>query len=227
MKIQICNEIYNHEHIVFGAEHYNPLGIVRSLGEYGIKPIGIFVKNDRKIASKSKYLKECFYVDSIQDGYNLLMAKFAHLEKKPFVYLSDDKSVSLFDNKYNALKDNFYFFNAKEAGGINKYLDKYTQCQLAEKCGIPIAKTWVVSKNEYPDDLVYPIMTKASISTIDNWKSDVFICNNKDDLEEAYNKIKSKRIVLQQYIKKKNELCLDGYVTCGGGYYKCNNCLDV
>ena len=33
-------------YIIFGFEHYNPLGIARSLGESGIKPIGIIIKNN-------------------------------------------------------------------------------------------------------------------------------------------------------------------------------------
>ncbi len=45
-------------YIVFGFEHYNPLGIVRSLGENGINSIGIIIRNERKITSKSKYLKK-------------------------------------------------------------------------------------------------------------------------------------------------------------------------
>lgn len=35
------------EFIVLCGEHYNPLGIIRSLGEAGIKPIAIVKKNAR------------------------------------------------------------------------------------------------------------------------------------------------------------------------------------
>ena len=44
-------DIRNYTHIVFGFEHYNPLGIVRSLGEKGIRPIGIIIKGKIIIAS--------------------------------------------------------------------------------------------------------------------------------------------------------------------------------
>ena len=33
------HEVYKHKHICLVEDHYNPLGIVRSLGEEGIKPI--------------------------------------------------------------------------------------------------------------------------------------------------------------------------------------------
>ena len=50
---------------------------------------------------------------------------------------------------------------------------------------------------------------KAAISTIGDWKKDVFICNNQEELEEAYKHIRSSRVMLQKYIHKKNELALE------------------
>lgn len=49
------NMVTNHKCIVFAEEHYNPLGVIRSLGESGIKSIGIFINSKEKLASKSKY----------------------------------------------------------------------------------------------------------------------------------------------------------------------------
>lgn len=36
--------VTEHICIVFAEEHYNPLGVVRSLGENGIRPVGILSK---------------------------------------------------------------------------------------------------------------------------------------------------------------------------------------
>ena len=45
------------EYIVFsGREHYNSLGIVRTLGESGIEPIYVVVKGGPVFVSKSKYI---------------------------------------------------------------------------------------------------------------------------------------------------------------------------
>lgn len=60
------------EYIVFGSEHYNPLGIIRSLGEAGISPIAVIVRSNRPFASKSKYIKKLHLVDSIVEGYTLI-----------------------------------------------------------------------------------------------------------------------------------------------------------
>ena len=39
------NCLKEHEFIVFALDHYNPLGVVRSLGEAGVNPILIAVKH--------------------------------------------------------------------------------------------------------------------------------------------------------------------------------------
>lgn len=44
MNQQVRNELLNHEFIVIGYEHYNPLGVIRSLGENNIKPYLIITK---------------------------------------------------------------------------------------------------------------------------------------------------------------------------------------
>lgn len=38
----------------------------------------------------------------------------------------------------------------------------------------------------------------------------MIICHNENELIEAYKVIRSEKILLQKYIKKKNELCMEG-----------------
>lgn len=40
--------------VLVTKEHYNPLGIVRTLGESGISPIVVAVKGDLKFVGQSK-----------------------------------------------------------------------------------------------------------------------------------------------------------------------------
>lgn len=63
MKIRILknknmNNRYNgHVCIVFALEHYNPLNMIRALGENGVNPVYVSVKRRYEVATKSKYLK--------------------------------------------------------------------------------------------------------------------------------------------------------------------------
>lgn len=195
-------------YIVFGFEHYNPLGIVRSLGENGIKPIGIIIRNSRKITSKSRYFEKIFFVNSIEEGYRLLKNEFK--EGKNFIFTSDDQIENYLDKHYEELKDRFIFFNAGKNGRVAYYQDKYNILKMAEKHGIPYLKSWTVMRGEIPKDVEYPIITKAIMPTLDNWKGDMIICHDEEELIEAYKSIRSEKILLQKYIIKKNELCMEG-----------------
>lgn len=93
---------------------------------------------------------------------------------------------------------------------VYDYQNKYNILKMAEKHGIPYLKTWTVKKGEIPTDIQYPIITKAIISTLDNWKDDMIICRSETELREAYKVIRSDTILLQKYIVKKNELCMEG-----------------
>ena len=196
------------KYIIFGFEHYNPLGIARSLGENGINPYGIIIKNSRKITSKSKDFKQVFFVNSIEEGYNLLKSRFT--DDQNFIFSSDDQVEFFLDEHYDELQDRFIFFNAGQKGRVAYFQNKYNILKMAEKHGIPFLKTWTVDKGEIPEDIQYPIITKAIISTLDNWKGDMIICHNENDLRNAYKVIRSPKVLLQKYIVKKNELCMEG-----------------
>jgi len=43
------------------------------------------------------------------------------------------------------------------------------------------------------------------------WKGVVFICQNEEELKDAYTKIKSPKLCLQEYIYKKGEFCMEGF----------------
>lgn len=208
----MSDEILNYRHIVFGVEHYNPLGLIRSLGEYGIRPIFIVINDGsvRPFASKSKYISDIYPVASIEEGYHLLLQKTFD-NKKCFLYTADDQTESYLDCHYEALNEKYYFFNAGASGVITRFMDKKAILDCAERHGFNVLKAQIVQRGgEIPDDIEYPVITKAITPTIGNWKADSHICNDEDELRSAYNNIQSQNVLIQKYIRKKNELCLDG-----------------
>ena len=50
------NQYNGHLCIVFALEHYNPLNMIRALGENGINPVYVSVKRRYEVATKSKYI---------------------------------------------------------------------------------------------------------------------------------------------------------------------------
>ena len=206
--------------IVFGGDNYNTLGMIRTLGEKKLAFQAIIVRNHFVIASKSKYLKhkQVSVVTSVEDGYEILLDWGRNIKGKAFILVEGDYLTGYLDRHYDELSDKFIWNNAGKQGKLSKYLNKQAQIELVRECGINVPTSLIVSKGDIPDNIEYPIITKAVSSEIAAWKSEVHICNNEDELRGAYKKIKSDKVILQRYIKKKNELCLDGYSVAGGKY---------
>ena len=213
-------ELKKHKFIVLCYEHYTPLGIIRSLGESGINPIAIVVRNKtNKIASKSKYLQKVYFVENTNQQYELLLKTFGQEIYKPFVYPCDDNITTICDQHYDELKDKFYISNASTIGRITFYQNKNNINQLAIKYGLNVAKTWITKRGIIPDDIAYPVMTKTIASTVGAWKEDYYVCNSEKELLNAYSKIKGNDLLLQQYINKKTEIALDGVCVNNGKQY--------
>ena len=216
------NNSYNgHLVIVFALEHYNPLNMIRAFGEQGINPVYISVKRRYEVATKSKYISKLHRVDSVEDGFLLLINQYGRLSeetgKKPYILFSDDKSVGYFDLHFEEWKDKFITYNAGRNGRINEFMDKYEIQQCAKRHGFNVLDSYVIKKGDpVPDGLWYPIITKDISPNLGSWKSDVFICQNKQELVEALEKITCPLIMLQHFVDKQNEMALEGYTINNG-----------
>ena len=208
----LLEEIKDHKHICFCIDNYTTLGLIRSLGEAGIMPIIILHKrNPIHLVVHSKYAKKYFIVESLEEGLNLILSNYGNEEKKPFIHCTDDWVESYLDENFDILKDKFIFYGGDRKGVITECMDKNVINQIAESCGCNVPKSEVVKNGILPTSLTYPVITKGLLSIKGGWKSDVHICRNEDELLNAFNNIKSEKILVCEYIEKKNELCLDGF----------------
>lgn len=215
------NQFNGHLVIVFALEHYNPLNMIRAFGEQGINPVYISVKRRYEVATKSKYISKLHCVDSVEDGFLLLINQYGGLSeetgKKPYILFSDDKSVGYFDLHFEEWKDKFITYNAGCNGRINEFMDKYEIQQCAKRHGFNVLDSYVIKKGDpVPDGLWYPIITKDISPNLGSWKSDVFICQNKQELVEALEKITCPLVMLQHFVDKQNEMALEGYTIKNG-----------
>jgi D-aspartate ligase len=205
-------------HIVFGVEHYNPLGMIRSLGESGIHPIYIAIPGRVAVASCSKYIAKCHRVKDYMEGCKLLLEKYGNYpsDNLPIVMTTDDEIVGYMDEHYEDFAGKFIFFNAGRSGKVTEYMDKYNILTLAKENGFQILPSKAVPRGVIPDDVPYPVITKSIAPNVGGWKSDVFICKNEEELKVAYEKIQSPTVLVQQYLDKKDELALEGFSIAHG-----------
>lgn len=210
------DNIRNHKFIVFCVDHYNPLGICRSLGEEGVEPVVVLVGNSPSLINHCRYVKVLHLVKAQDEGLNLIVEKYGSEPLKPFLLTGSDDITELLDQHYDELINKFYFFNCGSKGATAHFMDKEVICDVAQKCGIDKPKGEILKRGELPKNLNYPIITKVTMSIKGGWKKDVHICQNDDELVDAWKTIMADEILAQEYIVKKNELCIDGFSINGG-----------
>lgn len=204
------SNIKEHKHILLCGDNFNSLGLVRSLGEKGCGVYVIVFGNKPHLVNRSRYTVSCDVVDTIEDGYNLLIEKYGNEPLKPFLYCGSDNVVKLLDEKFDVLKDKFFLFHGREAGSISKAMDKMEILNIARRAGLKILESRKVAKGIIPEGLEYPVITKAVSPAQYNWKADMIICHDEAELKKAYERIVSNEVLVQKYLCKKNELAFNG-----------------
>lgn len=203
-------DLNNIEVIVFGQHCWNTLGQIRSFGDFGVNSHVIWIENDDFTPKGSKYVRTFHSCLTFEEGFNYLINTFNNSNKKYIVSTDSDRVVQLLNENYNKLKDQYFFFNAGEQCRLSKYMSKKNQLLIAEKFGLNVPKTEFVKNGELSPGLDFPIFTKSKDSFSFNWKKNCYICKNIEDLKKAYEQIPDEELILQKYIKKDNEVAIEG-----------------
>ena len=209
-------EVFLHKHIVLSGDNFNALSLIRSLGEVGIHPIVIVAQEGHvPLIEKSKFISVIHQTDSIEESFKVLLT-YGDDCLKPFIYTSDDNHQSFLDENYDVLKDQFFFFNCGESGRVTHLMNKAVLCDLAEECGFHVPARELVDRGTLPHNIRYPVYTKTLTPYQYGWKLDAGIYNTPEELADAYGHMVSKQFLLQEYIKKKDELEIHGFSINGG-----------
>lgn len=211
------DSVKEHKFIIFCGHSINALGIIRSLHQVQIDPIAIFIRNaEVNYVECSRFIGKKHYVDDSMQGLELLLLEYGSEEYPPFVFTADDYHTMLLDQNYEKLAGRFYFFNCGESMRLTSFQYKDEQCRAAKEAGFVVPAWEVVEKGAFPKTLCYPVITKSISSNEGGWKKDVFVCNNEEELDNAYKKITASRLLLEEYVQKKCEITLHGFSVNAG-----------
>ncbi len=230
--------------IVFGCNHQNMLGLVRSLGEKGIHAHCVLLKSKDGMVFSSKYPSAKVWVESPEAGLDYIVKKYSSETVKPILLSSDDMTETLFDKNASALREHFIVPASLEDGRLTKLMDKQNIGALARKHGFVTPAMCVVKKGEQlPGGLSFPVFTK-SVKSIDGGKNEERKCCDATELEKALEESRSGELLVQQFIDKMDEIDLIGFVANGevfmpyiqhqmrfsdhayGGYHKFDKVVD-
>lgn len=201
--------------IIIGGNHHNTLGVIRSLGQKGLKSFVVILSNgSTSFVLKSKYVQQGFIVESCDKIIDLLLNKFKTKNYKHILIACNDTVSSLIDQNRNLLEPYFIVPGCKQEGLVTFFMDKNRMCQRAVEFGLNVPQTHVLSKYSIYNglDIPYPCIIKP-LESRGTSKSDICLCYNQQELS---NKLSAKDVLVQQYIDKQFEFQFIGCSLNGG-----------
>lgn len=201
--------------VVLGGNHQNPLGVIRALGERGIRPDVIINASCRSsFVLKSKYVNRGWICPTDGDVLDCLMSNFHYSADKAVVIACSDNMASLLSNNYERLSPLFHLPVMEGQGALGQWVDKAYMDHVACRMGFNVPKSWIVNKKEIPDDIIFPCVTK-SLTSVGYGKSEFARCDTKEELQEFMrNHIHSEEILVQQFVESDFEF---QYLGCSLG----------
>lgn len=208
-------ELGKHKIVLIGLEHYNPLGILRSFGEMGMKIDFVGIDYHVPVASACMYINELHQVKSIPEAYDVVLKNYGKVYEetgvKPILLFSDDDVYSIFDKNIEELQEIFITPNAGKNGRVIEFMEKDKIQECAKRHGLPVIGSYVIKPGDVPDGLKYPVITKAISPLAGAWKGDFHICESEKELRENMATINAEKCMIQPYIEKKTEIQYEGF----------------
>lgn len=204
--------------IVFGGDHHNTLGVIRSLGEKGIKPYVYISSKDVKssFVLKSRYIEKGWMFKSEEECLQDIVRNFESPQNKSIIICTSDAAASHIDLNFDSLSQNFFIPNCGKQGEMTRLMNKEMMNDIAELEGLNVARTWHTYLNDIQSEVEYPCITKP-LESIAGSKSDIQICNNYQELNNYLAKNRQKcKLLIQKYIEKDFEFQLIGCSLNGG-----------
>ncbi|MBU2497159.1 MAG: hypothetical protein KJ767_03825 [Nanoarchaeota archaeon] len=184
--------------IVLGLYEGNGLGVTRSLGYEKIPIIGFNKKGLFPHASYSKYMQASYFVDNESELIEKLMETGMQQEEKGVLFATGDDYV-LFCQDYSEDLQKYYHVPLVKEKNLHNLLEKKSNLKIGQESGFKIPESQYLSE---PLKLEDKIIAKP-LSSVGTSKQDIFIFDNKYEIEKAKDKLirKYKDMLLMQYIE--------------------------
>ena len=217
--------------IVIGQNYNTSLGLIKSVGEGGIKCATVKFRRSRSLLKTliqalfspdlcSKHVSRWVIIPKEPEETLIsgLIANFGDKSNKKIILPADDYCAFVLDKNYVLLSDYFYVPHITNRNySLAYYMDKQNQKNTAEKCGINVSKTWSVNIKRgenvlIPKGVVYPCITKPQ-SSIGLPKSYIQKCNNTNELQLLLNHIADEascEILIEEFIEIEEEFTIPG-----------------
>jgi D-aspartate ligase len=148
------------------------LGVIRSLGQNGLRVIGIdFKSNIGRISRYAKFFKCPHPLHAESEFIEWIRSNFSDNHRVPLFITQDDFLEVISRNR--KFMSEYFIFNMIDHSPMELIADKYQQSQLAYNAGIAIPNTWLVNElsdlMHIQDEVSYPVIIKGR--DVNTWRN--------------------------------------------------------
>ena len=192
--------------VVISDDHYNGLGMVRSLGLLSQEIVLILLSEEKTFINLSKYVNECIKISHTKEMLIKTIHHFieTNIDCEIVFYPVNDFAAQVLDSIHESFPHNVICPNAN--GELYKYSDKLFTKTIAREVGIsvPYGELLELSLNVETELNLkkYPVIIKP-VKSIEGAKSHIKTANDKEELRVVINQYKSlgyKRALIEEYI---------------------------
>lgn len=190
--------------MVIGDDHYNTLGVVRSLGEAGFFVALVLLSEHAVCVTKSRWVSECLIASDKEMVYEAIVDICSRTQGDVGVIPTSDTAALIVSGFLNKLPSNCIAPGVK--GDLMALEDKSFAKEIACSCGLDTVSGYVVRSEEEGmrviADLQFPVIIKPVVS-VEGKKADITIAASKEELSLCLKSFFSggyDRVMVEQYI---------------------------
>lgn len=200
--------------IVIGGDHHNTLGVIRGLGERGVKSELILITSSKMtFVNYSRYVSSCTKLAVDSSIVETLLTQYKDETEKPVVICCSDSSSGVIDENRNKLTPYFLLPGAEEQGRISELMSKKSMAELAIEVGLNIPNTYYIDNPKEEFGIIpLPCIIKP-LESRKGSKTEISICRTWDELSAYASKHDISKDQIQDFIDKDFEYQLIGCST--------------
>ena len=152
--------------VVIGNEHYNTLGLIRSVGEAGYRCHYIEIGNNGYYVKHSKYITSYYHCNEDLEIIHIIKQITMSSDGKCCVFPASDRIALLLDKHYQVFSE---CYNPNAEGKVGNYLEKSLMAQIAEKSELKVPKELVIDLKKdlnlvLKEWRIFPCILKPNVS---------------------------------------------------------------
>lgn len=199
--------------VVWGADNYNTLGIIRSVSVIDVDLTLIIIGGKHNVASASKYCQKYIVTHDVMEGVKYMCEHFPtqpdFTKKAVLIPGGDGASIGIAE-KHAVLKDRFHLMCTGNPEVLLKTTDKTEMSKVAREAGLLVPEDQEYHVGVKDIHVPFPVILKpVHVEGRVEFKTKVLRDRKELDTFEKMLNPKN-RYLMQQYIEKSHDIVIYG-----------------